>query len=278
MKNIATLLGLVLAFTLTGCIDPLPKVAAGKTDPAAEALLQAAVEAHGGENFDKVQSITIELDGTWLNDVWKFQPELVDRAYRGSSVETYTRQPDQGWVVEQTHTGPDGEKFVRWSRSEGIEEVIYDGKSVPKDMSEARDAAGMVADAYLMFLTAPFYLKDHPDRVSITMAEPTVVVGRECDQILVRLEPGLDHAKRDHVLLAVDRETKRVSRIRFSLNGYDGTRNATADVEVSDYIEKAGVMWPTDFLEIVRYPIDLEVHIWELLDIKVDSAAATTSP
>lgn len=305
---------LVLAvLILPGCINPLPSSLPSDTsDPAALELLAASAEAHGGEEaFAKVWSINVSYDGEWLNNVWKLQPMLVDREYRKSSVERIEYRG--GWpLIMQTHTGPDGGiKKVQWPATEsqadtvaGGASVLYDGQPAadPDERVRAEEAAAMVAEAYRMFLTGPFYFTmrdrpsveerheifgggsvtsaqspDHvdeprgPSTMIAVMAEPTTILGVACDQVLVELRPGFGTSEVDRVLVAIDQNTRYVRRVRFSLDGFRKTQGATADVEMSKFIDSDGLIFPTEFLETVVHPIDRKVHRWTATDLNVQS-------
>ena len=355
-----SVLGLVgWSMVSVGCIDPLPgKVEAGGPQPEALELLSASAEAHGGDAaFAGIRQIVVDYDGQWLNNVWKLQPELVDRGYRGSSREWIVYPPFRGvndpyWpVVKQVHTGPDGEKVVQWPAGAGQEvvargpagdgdgaggtrgaSVFYDGQlpsqyrkqpaegsggkakgeegdAEPLDPDQgpgvgdevAQEAAAMVAEAYRMFLTGPFYFTQRDrsaasqvapretaggsaerrgmllelpvqdnrpmSRLTAVMSKPTTVGGAVCDQVLVELRPGFGVSPVDRVQVAIDRQTKYVRRVRFSLDGFRETRGATAEVELSGFREVDGIVFPTEFLEIVVHPIDREVHRWSAKDI-----------
>lgn len=301
---IAWLVG--LAVVLTGCINPLPgKVGAEVSDPAALALLTESAEAHGGDaNFAAVQEIDVRYDGEWLNNVWKLQPMLVDRGYRKSSSESIAY--GVGWpTVTQRHEGSDGVKLVRWPANlpgyealEGGAMVLYDDQPVedPEERVRKEEAAAMVAEAYRMFLTGPFYFTQRETvsigssdykwggafsgsrmrgQITAVMSKPATVLGAECDQVLVELRPGFGTSEVDRVQIAIDRETKYVRRVRFSLDGFRKTAGATADVEMSGYTEVDGLIFPTQFLEIVTHPIDREVHRWEAESIKVRRSSGT---
>ncbi|MEM9914624.1 MAG: hypothetical protein AAF911_06670 [Planctomycetota bacterium] len=285
---------LLVAFVViaVGCINPLPgSLPSTTSDPAALELLAASAEAHGGdERFAEVSAIDVSYDGEWLNNVWKLQPMLVDRDYRKSSVERI--EYGSGWpVVTQTHTGLDGgKKEVRWPAGkpqnetlDGGASVVYDGQRIedPAERVRQEEASAMVAEAYRMFLTSPFYftqrqgLGQTTDGMTAVMSKPTTVLGAQCDQVLVELRPGFGTSEVDRVEVAIDRETKYVRRVRFSLDGFRKTKGATADVEFDNFVERDGLIFPTEFLEIVVHPINREVHEWYVTDLSVEFQSAT---
>ncbi|MGB0768347.1 MAG: hypothetical protein ACPGYV_11630 [Phycisphaeraceae bacterium] len=302
MKN--SLLGscLFVWFVLSaGCINPLPgSVEATASEPAAIALIEASAQAHGGdERFARVREIEVGYDGEWLGRVWVFQPILVDRGFRKASVETI-RYADNAWPsTHQVHNGPEGVKRVRWpaeARSLASDEaesafvepvaggaaVLYNGEPTSDEPLRARQeqAAAMVAEAYRMFLTAPFYFTQRAGRggdgratMIAVMSEPDVVDGVDCDQVLLEVRPGFGDSEVDRVQVAIGRDDRLVRRVRFSLEGFDGTRGATADIELAGHVDVAGLTLPTRFLEIVTHPIDREVHRWraQFIGLQLDS-------
>lgn len=134
--------------------------------------------------------------------------------------------------------------------------------------SEKLRAASLVADAYTMFLLGPFYFQ----RPGVVLASDTQarVDGAMCDTVLAVLRPGFGAAKEDRVLLFIERETRKLRRIRMTLNGLDSTRGAEVDVTFRDFRKIGGVVWPTDFDERIRVPFDLHAHHWRMLGLDIN--------
>ncbi|MBB6429958.1 hypothetical protein [Algisphaera agarilytica] len=281
MRSVLSAVIVLLVTCSTGCINPLPSsLPSDVSDPAALELLRASAEAHGGDaTFAEVAAINVSYDGEWLNNVWNLQPMLVDREHRKSSVERI--EYGSGWpVVTQTHTGPAGAtKDVRWPAADPAGETYGGGASVryagnrvedPEEGVRVEEAAAMVAEAYRMFLTGPFYFTQRGGEMTAVMASADTVLGATCDVVLVELRPGFGTSKVDRVEIAIDQETQYVRRVRFSLDGFRKTRGATADVEFSNFVEREGLVFPTEFLEIVVHPINREVHRWWVTDLSVE--------
>ena len=57
--------------------------------------------------------------------------------------------------------------------------------------------------------------------------------------------------------------------MRFSLDGFSRTQGATADVELAGFVKVGGLTLPTEFLEIVTYPLNREVRRWQALELKL---------
>ena len=138
--------------------------------------------------------------------------------------------------------------------------MVYNGKASSNPVILAASAA--VVDAYAMFLTGPFYLMETDAKV--VMAEPAQVDGHVCDQILAILKPGFGISTEDRVLVAIDRKTRLVRRLRFSFEALESTRGVVADVLLRDHKKMNGVVWPTRFEEILQRPFPLLVHRWHL--------------
>ena len=210
-------------FLAGGCVNPLPKVGgtAEQNEPAAWVLIEASAEAHGGKAaFSQLTDVAVSYDGEWLNRIWKMQPVLVDRGFRQRSEE---RVLPKAGVVAQRHVGPEGTKQVTWDGTAA--RVVYRGTTPDDQAGEpAAEAAALVAEAYRMFLTGPFYFLNHPGPRDARVEKTDTVDGVMCDQVLVRLVPGLGTSEEDRVLLAIGRDDRLLRRVRFSLNGFRGTR------------------------------------------------------
>ncbi|MDX1565579.1 MAG: hypothetical protein R3236_09250, partial [Phycisphaeraceae bacterium] len=82
---------------------------------------------------------------------------------------------------------------------------------------------------------------------------------------LAVLKPGFGVSEEDRVLVAIDKKTRLVRRLRFSFEALESTRGVVADVLLHDYKERKGVLWPTRFEEILQRPFPLLVHRWRLI-------------
>lgn len=257
--SLASITVVALLLPLAGCAS----VPGGtvKNSPAARELLQAAAEAHGKSSYDELTDIGVSYDGQWLSNVGRFQRVLVDERYRKSSQERIILADR---LTGQTHTGPGGTKYVLRDR-EAIR-VWYDG--MENTDPEVLDAAAAVADAYEMFLLAPFVLL--ADARSVSPMPPTKIDGHPCEQVLVVLRPGLGRSAEDRVIVAIDRQTRLVRRVRFTFRGLKDTRNVLADVTYNDWQTIHGVVWPTAFYEKVQRPIRIAAHRWRLTGLDVN--------
>lgn len=235
------------------------------SDPEAIALLDASAEAHGWDAYEELTDINVAYTGEWLDGVWRYQPTLVDRAYRESSEERLLRTP-RGWLVAQHHTGPEGDSRKRVLRVPNGVRVHYDG--VEETDAQSLAAAALVADAYRLFLTGPMYLKEAVATVST--ARPVRLEGVVYDQFLAVIRPGLGDAVEDRVLVAVHPETKLVYRMRFTVNGLTSTRNVVAEVRLTDYRRVDGINFPSRFFERVVEPIAIDAHRWWVMGLDVN--------
>ena len=250
----------IIAFA-GGCSTPqISSRAVSKSDKTAVALLKASQNSYGATAFRKARSITVRYEGQWASIGPRFQPVLADTQYRGRSTEVLIPRTN---AMRQIHTGSAGVKEV--VRSSGKIRVSYNG--IPSADLEIQRAAALVADAYRLFLTGPFYF-DRPG-VLLVEAQPANIDGNVCDQILAILKPGFGFASEDRVLLSFDRTTRYLRRIRTTLNGLDSTVGAEVDVTFRDFRRIDGILWPTDFDERIRVPFKLHAHHWRIVNLDV---------
>ncbi|BAM02598.1 hypothetical protein [Phycisphaera mikurensis] len=277
-----------------GCRNPLPAFpGAAASDPAAKAVLERSAEAHGGlDAYERVDGVAVGFAGEWLGGIHRFQPVLVDRGFRQVSRERYVFRDADGEplphpVVGQRHDGEAGTKWVRWQGREVPVGIAYrgrDGEPVAPH-PEARavtESSALVAEAYRMFLTGPFFFLERDARAdaetAYAPAERAEVGGVACEQVLVRIRPGFGLSEEDRVLVAVGRDDGLLRRVRFSLDGFSGTGGAVADVVFADWIRRGGLRWPTRFLETVTFPLNRDVHAWEMIALSVARDGSGTGP
>jgi hypothetical protein len=250
----------VAAGALTGCASfPRPTVEA--TTPDARALLDASARAHGLEAYRKLRDINVAYDGKWFDFVTRVQPVLTDPQFRGSSEERLLPREDR---IAQAHRGPRGTKQVL--RAGRAASVWYNG--TPDTNAEQRDASAIVADAYRFFLLGPLYLIDRTTVLEVVGRG--TVEGRECDILSGRMRPGFGRASEDRIQLWIDREDKLTRRMWISIDGLASTQNVVAEFDLFDYVEHAGVRWPTRYFERLLRPLPIDVHQWRLTGLDVD--------
>lgn len=248
---------------LSACSSPqIASREIAKSDPAALALLAASQRAHGKKSFENVRDVSVRYDGKWGPVGPRFQPVLVDKAFRGSSEERLILGAKR--IVAQEHAGSAGKKSVL--RVPGEIAVTYN-ESLSTD-EEARRAAALVADAYTMFLLGPHYFS-RPG-VVLAKAGEGVVDKAVCDQVLAVLRPGFGMAEEDRVIISIDRASQQLRRVRMTLNGLESTQGAEVDVTFRDFRRIDGVLWPTDFDERIRVPFDLHAHHWQMVGLDIN--------
>ena len=253
----------------------MPRAAAGATGADAEGLLAASAEAHGLGAFDALHDISVSYAGNWHGLVARLQPALVDAGFRGGSEE---RLLLGARLIAQAHRGPQGHKqVVRHQEPATQGEVRVWFNDIPALDAERRAAAALVADGYGLFLLGPLLLARHwaRDRVlKLSLGAPLSLTldhqRRLCDVLLVAMSPGLGFSALDHLALYIDRETRLMRRVRFSLEGLESTQGAIAEVDSFDHVTLHGVAWPTRFHEHLRRPAPLPVHDWRLVGIDVN--------
>jgi hypothetical protein len=266
-------LGAVALPWLAGCATPLPLVpapAGALRDPAAVARLQDSAEAHGLAAYRQLSDINVSYEGQWRPIVDKLQPELVDAGFRGPSQE---RLLPRAGVVAQASTGPKGRKQVWWQRGVSTEvgnlgDVTVWFNGVPGTDLAARQTAALVAEGYGLFLLGPLWLVGRP--LALQLDGTTLVEGRLCDVVSVWLSPGLGMVALDRLALCIDRQDAVMRRVRFTLEGFDNTQGAVAEVDAYDHQRRHGVLWPTRWHERLLRPLPLPVHDWHLTGLDVN--------
>lgn len=267
------ILGALTLPWLVGCATPLPlDRRPGGTDNVAAARLRESAEAHGLAAYRRLTDINISYDGQWRPLIGRIQPEVVDEGFRGRSEERI--QPSTG-VVAQAYTGPKGQKHVVWRRGEqassgtpapGEVGVWFNG--VRSTDPAAEQAAALVAEGYGLFLLGPMWLVDRG--LAMESAGTERVDGRLCDVVDVWMVPGLGRAPTDRVAVCIDRQGSLTRRLRFTLEGFPGTRGAVAEVDTFDNAQRFGVTWPMRSFERVVHPIALPAHDWHVTGLDVN--------
>ena len=175
-------------------------------------------------------------------------------------------------VVAQAYTGPLGRKQVSWRRSRtssnetGEVAVWFNG--VLSSNPAAQDTAALVAEGYALFLLGPLWLANRD--LSMQLAGTERVDDRLCDVVNVWLSPGLGKAATDRVALYIDRADNITRRMRFTLEGFAGTRGAVAEVDTFEHARRFGVLWPMRSYERLVHPLPLPVHDWRITGLDVN--------
>jgi len=268
----AALAPLAASPLLGGCasVAPLAPVAATEaTAPEAAALLAESAAAHGLAAWRRVRDLSVSYRGEWRPLIDRLQPELVDARFRQASEERLL--PAEG-LVAQSHTGPGGHKQVvrqlgRGPGDAGRVTVAYNGVATTDEA--VQQAAALVADGYRLFLLGPLALVDTAHTLRLAGLEQ--VGEHACERLMVRLAPGLGLSPVDQLVLCIDRRTRLMRRVRFTLDGLASTRGAVAEVDTFDFQNIQGIEWPTRFHERLRKPIPrLPVHDWRLTGLDLN--------
>lgn len=259
---------------LAGCGSPLPLQQPFGATPAASAAaanrLRESAQAHGWDAYRLLSDINISYDGQWRPLIDRIQPVVVDKAYRGSSQERL--MPAAG-LVAQAYTGPAGRKQVVWRRgaapagSPGDVAVWFNGQRSQDAAVQA--ASAVVAECYGVFLLGPLWLLGRSP-VAIEAAGTERVNGRLCDVVQLALRPGLGLVALDRVAVCIDRDDAVTRRVRFTLEGYEGTRGAVAEVDTFEHQRRFGVLWPMRSYEEVVHPLRLPAHDWHVTGLDVN--------
>ena len=258
---------------LAACGTPLPLTvppgAATPADAAAAARLRKSAQVHGWDAYRALNDINISYEGQWRPLIDRIQPVVVDKAYRGSSQERL--MPAAG-VVAQAYSGAAGRKQVSWRRgsgqagSAGEVAVWFNGQRSTD--AGVLAASAVVAEAYGLFLLGPLWLAERGLAVQAGGTER--VNGRLCDVVQVWLRPGLGQVAQDRVAVCIDRDDAVTRRVRFTLEGYESTRGAVAEVDTFEHQRRFGVLWPMRSYEEVVHPLRLPAHDWHITGLDVN--------
>lgn len=232
-----------------------------QSEPEATALIEKCARVHGWSKSVPIRDVSVRYEGEWAAVSPRFQPTLVDTGFRRGSEERLLL--GEG-MLAQIHEGPKGKKTVVRSRNDIT--VVYNEKEETEP--EIRQAAALVADAYAMFLLGPQFFQRQG--VHFVLAGEGKVGDAICDQVMAVLRPGFGQSKEDRVVLSIEQSTRRLLRVRMTLNGLESTQGAEVDVTFSKFREVAGRLWPTEFHERVRAPFDLPAHHWRLVGLDVN--------
>jgi hypothetical protein len=264
---------------LGACGTPLSLSAAAPTAASAAAAkrLAASAEAHGLVAYRQIGDINISYGGQWRPLINRVQPEVVDEGFRGPSQERL--MPAAG-VVAQAYAGVKGKKQVFWQRGktvapagreQGEVAVWFNGQ--PSQRASELAAAALVAEGYGLFLLGPLWIAS---RQAAGLAVPAEVAGTErvhgrlCDVVHVWMSPGLGHAATDRVSLLIDRDDDVTRRLRLTLEGYEGTRGAVAEVDCFEHARRFGLLLPMRSYEEVVHPLRLPAHDWFVTGLDVN--------
>lgn len=251
---------LVVLFLVAGCGSiPMPK--GSQSQPEALALLEQSQKAHGKAAFEAIKDINVSYTGTWFSLITKVQPAITDIAYRQTSQERMIMGDS---LIAQIHSGPSGQKTV----VEDQRKVAIWYNQQPYTGADQMAASHLVLHAYQIFLYPAFYVQ----RASVLeLAGTSVVNGRDCDNLLAVLRPGIGSSLEDRVLLCIDRQDKLVRRVWLTLEGSEPSKGAVVSVVHDKFVEVGGVKWPTHFYETVVKPFaGLPAHDFSLSGIDIN--------
>lgn len=228
--------------------------------PEAETLLRRAIEARGGDVYELFDDVAVRYEGRWGRIATRIQPVVADAGHRSSSEERLLL--DAG-VDAQHHRGPAGEKFVL--RTPDASTVTFSGRATaPEDEA----AAALVADAYRLFLLGAAWV----DRYAVELRSlgPQELGGIAHHRVDATVRPGFGFSEEDRIRLWLHPETGRLSRLLFSLEGFETTRGAEVDVSILEWTEIDGQAWPSSFVERIRAPVRAFAHEWRLTGLDTD--------
>jgi hypothetical protein len=161
--------------------------------------------------------------------------------------------------VFQIHRGPAGEKRVLSTSSKIT--VWRNDETDPS--AESREAAALVADAYIIFTFGSGVLRERGSSWQILGQRN--LAGELCTLLSGTMRPGFGMSKAASVIAWIGSRTKRLHRIQLTLNGLASTAGADVDVTFGDLrAGPNGTEWPHHFSVRIRRPINAKAHEWRL--------------
>jgi hypothetical protein len=253
---------------ITGCSSiPLPKSAASQ--PEAVALLEQSQQAHGKAAFAAIKDINVSYTGKWFDLITRIQPAITDPAFRQTSEERMLMGDS---LIAQIHSGKSGQKTVIENVVDGQRQISIWYNQEPHTSPEQIAASHIVLHAYQIFLYPAFYVQR---ATQLELAGSSVVNGRDCDNLLAVLRPGIGSSVEDRALLCIDRQDKLVRRVWITLEGSEPSKGAVVSVAHDKFVEVGGVKWPTHFYETVVKPFaGLPAHDFSLSGLDINRGLA----
>jgi hypothetical protein len=264
LKSIAVACTSLVLILITGCSSiPLPKGASSQ--PEALALLEQSQQAHGKAAFAAIKDINVSYTGKWFDLITRIQPAITDTAFRHTSEE---RMLMGDGLIAQIHSGKGGQKTV----IEDQRQIAIWYNQEPHTSPEQMAASHLVLHAYQIFLYPAFYVQR---ATQLELAGSSVVNGRDCDDLLAVLRPGIGSSTEDRALLCIDRQDKLVRRVWITLEGSEPSKGAVVSVAHDKFVEVGGVKWPTHFYETVVKPFaGLPAHDFSLSGLDINRGLA----
>ncbi len=263
-KLIAATGAALLLALITGCGSiPMPK--GSTSQPEALALLLQSQQAHGKAAFESIKDINVSYTGKWFDLITRIQPAITDTAFRQTSQE---RMLMADGLIAQIHAGPGGGKTVQEESANGQRQLAIWYNQQPHTSPAQMAASHLVLHAYQIFLYPAFYVQR---ATQLELAGRSVLNGRDCDNLLAVLRPGIGNSVEDRALLCIDRQDKLVRNVWITLEGSEPSKGAVVSVAHDKFVEVGGVVWPTHFYETVVRPFaGLPAHDFSLSGIDIN--------
>jgi hypothetical protein len=265
---------------LIGCANPLPLAADAplQDDGQAARWLSESAEQHGWSRFQALNDINVAYQGQWRPLIDRIQPVIVDKAWRERSEE---RLLPRERFIAQAHQGAAGRKQVVRTSGHGrggLGQVAVWYQGQPDTGEPVLTAAALVADCYQLFLLGPLWLAQRAGptgQARLALGGQAEVEGHACQWVQAWVSPGLGQVARDRVDLAIDMRGRTTRRMRFTLDGFAGTRGAVAEVDTYEHRRIGGILWPMRSFERVVHPLGgLPAHDWRITGLDLDRGYA----
>ena len=266
----ATLILLAALGAGMGCAPSFPRPDEARyrwqgQGPDGETIFRRSLAAHGGagtavrERDALPTRVVLTTTGRWYALVTRIQPQMTDETFRARGEETLDLATGDYWA---SFSGPAGNKTVR-REARGIA-VQYNGRTTLDQ--DALAATALTADAAYLFYLGPLALAQRNYRF-VRLADAREK-GSTYYRIYSELRPGLGLSERDEVVFWIHPQSSLVYRTEVTLEGFRRTRGAHVDVTVLDYGRWGPYTLPRELHERVRAPLRLDVHHWQVTQLR----------
>jgi hypothetical protein len=126
----------------------------------------------------------------------------------------------------------------------------------------------MTADAFQLFHFGPSFLLWRG--AALVRLPDAREDGHDYHRLLATIRPGFGFSEEDRIVAWIDTRTARLYRVHITLEGFETTKGAHADVTFLDYRQFGPLLLPVSFYERVRGPIAIDAHRWHLTGLDVD--------
>ena len=227
-----------------------PEVPDGAGSSSAMARLQDSAAAHGLTAWRGLHDINASFDRVWSpKSGWQAV------AAPGTEAVQFRLLPAAGLAamrpsIRQSLQNSQ-QRTEMTGRSAGAGGAPTEGDVAPFiDPNQA--AADVLTTAGLrLLLLGPLAVLDLA--TAVHWAEPDTLDGRRCDQLLLRLSPGLGLMASSRIALFIDRDVGLLRRLRLVVDDTPGNWWGQVEVDFLDHFRLQGMLWPRRFQSPARW-------------------------